>query len=51
MINKTNEKRRKVLKTAGVATVAAGAWQKPVLNSVITPAHAQTSMPRVRRRQ
>jgi len=45
MINKTNEKRRKVLKTAGVATVAAGAWQKPVLNSVITPAHAQTSMP------
>ena len=42
---KTNEKRRKVLKTAGVATVAAGAWHKPVLNSVITPAHAQTSEP------
>jgi len=44
MINKTNEKRRKVLKTAGVATVAAGAWHKPILNSVITPAHAQTSV-------
>ena len=42
---KTNEKRRKVLKTAGVATVAAGAWHKPVLNSVVTPAHAQTSEP------
>ena len=39
----TDIKRRKVLKTASVATVAAGAWHKPVLNSVVTPAHAQTS--------
>ena len=37
--------RRKVLKTAGVATVAgAAAWQKPMLQSMVLPAHAQTSM-------
>jgi len=42
--NKTNQKRRVVLKTAGVAGAAAGAaWHKPVLNAVMTPAHAQTS--------
>jgi len=43
----TNEKRRKVLKTAGVAggVVATGAhWHKPILDAVLLPAHAQTSM-------
>jgi len=41
-----NNSRRRVLKKAGVATsvVAASAWVKPSLNSVILPAHAQTSM-------
>lgn len=42
--DKTNSTRRKVLKTAGVAGVAAGAWHKPVINSVVSPAHAQTSV-------
>ena len=38
--------RRKVLKSAGiVGGVAAGAvWHKPAINSVLLPAHAQTSM-------
>ena len=41
----TNKKRRKVLKTAGVAggAIAVSQWHKPVLDSVITPAHAQTT--------
>ena len=40
-----NKKRRKVLKTAGVAggAIAASQWHKPVLDSVVTPAHAQTT--------
>lgn len=40
----TNKQRRAVLKTAGVAGAAAGAWHKPVLNAVVSPAHAQTSV-------
>jgi len=43
----TNEKRRKVLKTAGIAggVAATGAhWHKPVLDAMLLPAHAQTSM-------
>lgn len=41
-----NKSRRRVLKKAGVATsvVAVSAWVKPSLNTVILPAHAQTSM-------
>ena len=40
-----SEKRRKVLKATGAATIAGAAvWQKPMLNSVVLPAHAQTSM-------
>ncbi len=42
-----NESRRKILHTgttaAGVLAVAQTEWAKPVLNSVILPAHAQTS--------
>lgn len=40
----SNKTRRTVLKTAGVAGVAAGVWHKPVMDAVMTPAHAQTSM-------
>ncbi len=43
----TNEKRRKVLKTAGIAggVAATGAhWHKPVLDAMLLPAHAQMSM-------
>ena len=41
----TNKKRRKVLKTGGVLSgaIAAAHWHKPVLDSVVTPAHAQTT--------
>ena len=41
----TNKKRRKVLKTGGVVSgaIAAAHWHKPVLDSVVTPAHAQTT--------
>lgn len=39
----TSKQRRAVLKTAGVAGAAAGIWHKPVLNAVVSPAHAQTS--------
>lgn len=36
--------RRKVLKVVGSTSLAAGAlWKKPVLNTVVVPAHAQTS--------
>lgn len=45
--HETNVGRRKILKTAGSAGAVAGvaAWHKPVLNAVMTPAHAQTSDP------
>ncbi len=43
----SNESRRKILHTgaiaAGVLAAAKTEWAKPVLNSVILPAHAQTS--------
>jgi len=42
----TNEKRRKVLKTASLASgvvATSSQWHKPVLNAVFLPAHAQTS--------
>ncbi|MGH1540438.1 MAG: hypothetical protein ACRBHB_08440 [Arenicella sp.] len=43
------EKRRKALKTltavSGVAAIGAGAkWGKPMLETIVTPAHAQTSV-------
>ena len=43
----SNKSRRRVLQKAGVAGGAAAvtAWTKPSLNSVILPAHAQTSPP------
>lgn len=37
-----NETRRKTLKTLALAAPAV--WSKPVLNTVLLPAHAQTSM-------
>lgn len=37
-------KRRKLL-LGGVSGVVITAWHKPIINSVLTPAHAQTSMP------
>ena len=42
----TNQKRRKVLKTAGVAggVIAAAQWHKPALDTILLPAHAQTSV-------
>lgn len=44
-VNLAQKSRRKVLKTAGVAGVAGAtaAWHKPVIDAVLTPAHAQTS--------
>jgi len=41
-----NQKRRKILKTAGVAggVAAASQWHKPALDAVLLPAHAQTSV-------
>lgn len=36
-------KRRKLLTGIGCGTVVA-AWHKPVINSIVTPAHAQTSV-------
>lgn len=46
-ISNTNKSRRKVLKKAGVAggAAAVAAWTKPSLNSVVLPAHAQTTGP------
>ena len=43
----TNKSRRKVLQKAGVAggAAAVAAWTKPTLNSVVIPAHAQTTGP------
>ena len=45
----TSNSRRKALKTIGVGGVLAGSipssWTKPVVKSVILPAHAQTSQP------
>ena len=45
----TSNSRRKVLKAIGVGGVLAGtipsSWTKPVVKSVILPAHAQTSQP------
>jgi hypothetical protein len=35
--------RRKVVKALSIAGVVGVAWQTPVINSVILPAHAQTS--------
>lgn len=50
--NKSSESRRKLLKkmAIGGATIAAGRslpseWSKPVVDSVLLPAHAQTSAP------
>jgi hypothetical protein len=41
--DKVSEKRRKVLKGAGVAAAAGAVWHKPVLDSMVVPAHAQTT--------
>lgn len=39
----TNLKRRKLLAVTAVATTSP-LWAKPVINAVVLPAHAQTSM-------
>ena len=45
--SKISERRRKLLKTSGVVggAAAVGAWSKPMLDSVMTPAHAEMSVP------
>ncbi len=37
------EKRQQIIKTLAVGGLAVTAWNKPIINSVILPAHAQTS--------
>ena len=51
-VDQINDDRRKVVRnlltgagvTAGVGVVANSAWMEPVINTVMLPAHAQTSM-------
>lgn len=51
-VDQVNNDRRKVVRnlltgagvTAGVGAVANTAWMEPVINTVMLPAHAQTSM-------
>lgn len=38
-----NKNRRTSLKRFALSGAAIGVWQKPIVNSIITPAHAQTS--------
>lgn len=38
-------RRRKLLKALSIASVPAATWSKPVVNSVLLPAHARTSDP------
>jgi len=43
-IEKTDlQKRQQIIKTLAVSGVAVAAWHKPTINSVILPAHAQTT--------
>jgi len=43
-LNKTSESRRKTI-TAAVSSIVVGSvWYKPLVNSIVTPAHAQTSV-------
>ena len=51
--DQVNDNRRKAVRnlltgagvTAGVGALANSAWMEPVINTVMLPAHAQTSMP------